>query len=86
MTDQKEVLSPPEKEKGARQGKRVTVSLRPSDLDRLGEIASETHLSQNDAIRKALATEAFVQRALAEGRKILVEDAEGNVRYIEFVS
>ncbi|HEX2058701.1 MAG TPA: ribbon-helix-helix protein, CopG family [Actinomycetota bacterium] len=66
--------------------RRVTVTLRQSDQRRLDEIAEAVHLSQNDVIRKALATEAFVQRVLGEGRKILVEDANGNVREVEFVT
>jgi predicted transcriptional regulator len=65
---------------------RVTVTLRQADQERLDEIAARTKLSKNDAIRKALATEAFVQRALDANRKILVEDAKGNVREVEFVS
>ena len=66
--------------------KRVTVSLRDPDEDRLEEVSEATGLSQNDAIRKALATEAFVQRTLARGRKILVEGDDGEVREVEFVS
>ena len=40
-------------------------------MERLEEVSAATRISQNDAIRKALATEAFVQRTLAGGRKIL---------------
>ena len=64
---------------------RVTVTFREADNDRLDEVVQATKLNKNDAIRKALATEAFVQRTLADGRKILVEDANGNVREVEFV-
>jgi predicted transcriptional regulator len=64
---------------------RVTVNLRETDRVRLDEIAARTGLSKNDVIRKALATEAYVQRTLAEERKLLVEDAKGNLREIEFV-
>lgn len=65
--------------------KRVSVSLREPDLERLEEVAEASHLNPNDAIRKALATEAFVQRTLAKGGKILVQDEDGNVREVEFV-
>ena len=65
---------------------RVTVTLRPADSARMDELASRTRLSKNDVIRKALATEAFVQRTLAENRKILVEDANGNIREVQFIT
>lgn len=64
---------------------RVTVTLRPKDQDRLDKIAAAADLSQNDAIRKALATEEFVQRNVVAGRKILVETEDGELREIEFV-
>lgn len=65
--------------------KRVTVTLGETDVERLEEIADSERVSQNDAIRRALATEAFVQRTLAEGRKILVQDKDGKIREVEFV-
>lgn len=64
---------------------RVTVTLRPTDQERLDKIAEAARISQNDAIRKALATEEFVQRNLAAGRKILVEAEDGTLREVEFV-
>lgn len=65
--------------------KRVTVTLGQADQDRLDEIATKERVSKNDAIRRALATEAFVTRTLAAGRKLLVEDPDGTVREIEFL-
>lgn len=65
--------------------RRFSVTLKEIDDRRLREIAEAGDLSLNDVIRKALATEAFVQRTLSKGRKILVEDEEGNVREVEFV-
>ena len=65
--------------------KRVSVNLRGSDLDRLEEVSQASRLNPNDAIRKALATEAFVQRTLAKGGKILVQDEDGTIREVEFV-
>ena len=65
---------------------RVTVNLREADSARLDELAARTKLSKNDVIRKALATQAFVQRTIDENRKILVEDAKGNIREVEFIT
>jgi len=66
--------------------KRVTASLRDPDVQNLEEVAESTRLSSNDAIRKALATEAFVQRVIASGGKILVQSEDGVVREVAFVS
>ncbi|MDP8910158.1 MAG: ribbon-helix-helix protein, CopG family [Chloroflexota bacterium] len=64
---------------------RVTVTLRAKDQERLDKIAEAASLSQNDAIRKALATEEFVQRTINTGGKILVRTESGEMREIEFV-
>jgi hypothetical protein len=63
----------------------VTASLRAKDEANLEQVAETTRLSQNDAIRKALATEAFVQETLQSGGKILVQDPKGVVREVQFV-
>ncbi len=64
---------------------RLNTTLGPSDLENLDEVVEATHLDRNDAIRKALATEAFIQRNLKNGAKLLVETADGTVKQIEFV-
>ena len=64
---------------------RVTASLREKDEANLEQVAERAHLSKNDAIRQALATEAWVQQTLDSGGKILVEDDKGAVREVQFV-
>jgi Ribbon-helix-helix protein, copG family len=71
-----------EREETAR---RVTVNLRPSDVERIEEIAEQTSLTANEIIRRALATESFVIRTLKDGRKVLTEDSEGRLREVQFV-
>lgn len=66
--------------------KRVTASLREPDAKNLEAVAESAQLSPNDAIRKALATEAFVQRVLADGGKIMVKDENGQLREVAFVN
>jgi predicted transcriptional regulator len=85
MTEQEDTDQPKPRQKETPPA-RVTVNLREADSARLNEIASRTKLSKNDVIRKALATEAFVQRTLEANEKILVEDAKGNKRVVEFVT
>ena len=66
--------------------RRVTASLRAKDESNLEKVAEEAGLNQNDAIRKALATEAFVQDTLKAGGRILVRDPDGTIREVQFVS
>ncbi len=66
--------------------RRVTASLRAKDEKNLEKVADESGLTHNDAIRKALATEAFVQDTLKDGGEILVRDPDGTIRMVQFVS
>ena len=66
--------------------RRVTASLRERDDENLREVSELSGLAPNDAIRKALATEVWVQETLNEGGKILVEGKDGVVREVQFVS
>lgn len=66
--------------------RRVTASLRERDESNLEQVSEDAGLSQNDAIRKALATEAFVQETLKSGGAILVRDKDGVVKEVQFVS
>ncbi|MDR1511915.1 MAG: hypothetical protein LBS56_00305 [Propionibacteriaceae bacterium] len=65
--------------------KRATVSFREADLNNLQEVAEATRLTENDAIRKALATEAFVQEVLRDGGSVFVKDKNGAIREVVFV-
>lgn len=66
--------------------KRVTANLKDDDLARLDEIVAATGLNRNDAVRKAIATEAYMSRVRAEGRKVLTEDKQGKLREIVWLS
>lgn len=65
--------------------RRVTASLRGRDEANLQEVTDLSGLSPNDAIRKALATEAWLQETLDSGAKILVKGPDGVLREMQFV-
>ena len=65
---------------------RTTVSLRQRDLNNLDQVAEVTALTRNDAIRQSLASEAYIQKVLQSGGKLLVEDAEGNIKEVAWVN
>jgi uncharacterized protein YdgA (DUF945 family) len=64
---------------------RLNTTLQDADVENLEEIKTATKLDQNDAIRKAIATEAFVQRNLKQGARLLLELEDGTIKQIEFV-
>jgi predicted transcriptional regulator len=63
---------------------RVTASLRAPDVANLDEVAEATHLTRNDAIRKALATEAWVQRELKRGSAVMIRGRNGILHEVAF--
>lgn len=77
-----QTTTPDEEKPSAR---RVTVSLRAGDVERIQRIAQKTKLSANEIIRRALATEDFVVGTRSDGKKILVEDDDGRLRQVEFL-
>ena len=60
---------------------RVTASLRDSDMRRLEEVRAlprrDKKLSRTDVFRRVLATEAFIEDALRDGKSILLRDEDG---------
>lgn len=66
--------------------RRVTASLRERDERNLEQVAEIAGLTPSDAIRKALATEAFIQETLKSGGAILVRESSGEVQEVKFVS
>jgi len=66
--------------------KRLTTSMREPDLENLEKVSEATGLQPNDAIRKALATEAFVQEKLADGRVMYFRNPDGTFQEVAFVN
>ncbi len=64
--------------------KKVTVNLSDETIEDLKEVAEKRGITLTEAIRKAIATEKFVQDERDEGGKILIEKPGGRVREVEF--
>lgn len=73
-----------EKGKTPRASKRVTVTLKPTDVDRIERIASITGQTPNEVIRRALATEDFIVASRSKEQRLLVEGKDGT-RVVEFL-
>lgn len=57
-----------------RDARRVTINLTPQDLERLEYLTVATGLNKTDCVRRALATQSWVDRMRREGRTILIGD------------
>lgn len=66
--------------------KRFNTSMREPDIDNLEKVSEITGLSPNDAIRKALATEAFVQEKLNTGKVMYFRNPDGTFQEVAFVN
>jgi metal-responsive CopG/Arc/MetJ family transcriptional regulator len=63
---------------------RLSVSL-PEDVSQLLEsLAKSQGITKNEAIRKAIATEAYLWQERLEGSKILLQKADKEVREVLF--
>lgn len=53
--------------------KKVTVNLPTETIERIREIADKHGLTMTEAIRRAIITESYLEKQMAEGNKILLE-------------
>ena len=58
---------------GENNGKRMTIFIPENLVKHLEWLAEVQGISQAEAIRKAIATESFIQREIARGSKVLIE-------------
>ncbi len=64
---------------------KVTVNLRPEDLETLRAIAKRRKITLTEAIRRAIAMERFVEAAIADGGNLLVEQKDKRLRQLVLV-
>lgn len=64
--------------------KRMSISL-PSDIAQMLEFLAEFQgISQNEALRKAIATEAYLLRERIQGTKVLLQKPDKEIREVVF--
>lgn len=59
---------------------KVLVNLSEEDMEKLRAFAKKHGITMTDVIRRALATEQFLDEAKDEGSQILIRDKEKNFR------
>lgn len=64
--------------------KRMSVSLS-GDAARLLEYLAEVQgITQNEALRKAIATEAYIRQEMEQGAKVLLQKSNKDIREVVF--
>lgn len=64
--------------------KRISVSLSADAAQLLEYLAQTQGITQNEALRKAIATEAYFLREMKEGSKVLLQKPDKEVREVVF--
>jgi hypothetical protein len=65
-------------------GKRLSISLSEDAADLLNFLARSQGITQNEALRKAIATEAYLLKERIEGTKVLFQKPDKEIREVLF--
>ena len=64
--------------------KRMSISLPPDIAELLEFLANIQGISQNEALRKAIATEGYLQQEIREGSTILIQKSNKRLKEVVF--
>ncbi len=64
--------------------KRMSISLPADSVEQLDYLVAKQGISQNETIRKAIATETYIQKAKEEGSSILVRKSDNSMMEVVF--
>lgn len=64
--------------------KRLSISLSADAAELLESLSEEQGVSLSEVIRRALATEAYIQREIQQGSRILIQKADEQIREVIF--
>ena len=66
------------------QTQRVSVSLPLDAIEKLDKIATRHGITMTDAIRRAIATEAYINNEIQENSKILIQKSDNSLIEVVF--
>ncbi|NEP90919.1 MAG: hypothetical protein F6K18_31190 [Okeania sp. SIO2C2] len=64
--------------------KRMSVTLPTDVAEMLEFLATNQGITQNEAIRKAIATEAYFQKEIKQGSTVLIMNSDKSVKEVVF--
>ena len=89
MSISSSIVSDLDKKRSSKKGKkdsskRITVSLPAETVEMLEILASLQSVSQSEAIRRAISTEAFIQHEIHNGSQVFVKTTDNIQRELVF--
>jgi hypothetical protein len=78
------VQSPSIGSSSATNTKRMSVSLSGDAARLLAYLAEAQGITQNEALRKAIATEAYLRQEIEQGAKVLLQKSNKDIREVVF--
>jgi hypothetical protein len=64
--------------------KRMTVALPPETAKMLELLSELQGVSQTEALKRAISTEAFIQREIKDGSKVLIQSPNSHLKELVF--
>lgn len=64
--------------------KRMTVSLPPESARMLEILSEEQSITLNEAVRRSISTESFIQNEISKGGKVLIVAKDGSTKELVF--
>jgi len=64
--------------------KRMSISLAGDAAQLLEFLSKSQGITQNEALRKAIATEAYIREEVMQGTKVLLQKPDGEIREVVF--
>jgi len=64
--------------------KRMSITLTGNSIEHLEFLSNSQGITQNEALKKAIATEVYIRKHVMIGSKILLQDPNGEIREVVF--
>ena len=64
--------------------KRMSIGLSGDAVELLEKLAKSQGISQNEALRKAIATEAYLREKIEQGNKVLLRNSDDDICEVVF--
>lgn len=63
---------------------KTTMNLPAATMEQLKRLADDNGITRTEALRRAIATESYIADQVAAGRRVLIEDSDGQLRELAF--
>ena len=64
--------------------KRMSITLTGDAVQHLEFLSQTQNITQNEALKKAIATEVYIRQSVVQGTKVLLQKPDGEIREVVF--